>query len=1830
MHVNIVHFSKRLLVNMLAYLGVLVCLSFSTYGLPGPESSLGEERMFARMASSLTGTIDKKPAPAVPPLINPTLSSDPIRFSIRANKQSIRLGEPVELSIRAELLNISPTLLFSLPGSNAYRLKLLLPDGFVQTSGDFQDYVGDLLTYPTNAVKTYRITGYFTRVTQGSTFRLLRSHSQADDQSLYVEKAAVRLDVINKNEHKSTNLSAEESQTPQSRASIPTTVLQVIPETSNAAARLATPDYWGTLEFANCDVIGGWVVDLNAPRKSLFLDIYINGNKATTILADQDRQDVSDYYKIVGYKRYGFRWTLPTEYKNSKAVSVSVKITESGTELAQSPKTIQPCDGSVAPAPEVSTCDFTVSTTPLSVSCGSSFTLRANCTGANCDKVTYTWSGNGIGQTGQSVTATAPKSTTTLTYTVVASATGCTSKTATATVTVTGCTTIIPPSNADYRGYLDTVSCATLTGWVFDLNALNQSQSVDVYINGSKVTTIAADQPRSDVVKAFGLSNFDKYGFRWSIPESYRKNAPLLISVRPASTSKDLTGSPRQSEVCTSTNPSSPKPDSCAFTVSTTPLSVSCGTSFTLRATCVGGNCDRVTYRWTGNGIDKTGQSITTVAPSGNGTVNYTVTATAAGCSSQQSTATVTVTGCSSSITPKPDSCAFTVSTIPLSVSCGSAFTLRANCLGGNCDRVTYRWTGNGVDQEGATLSATAQKTTGVQTYTVTASAPGCPTQTTTATVSVTGCIPTNANYLGYLDVATCTTVAGWILDLSNQEQVVDLDIFINGIKAATIPANQLRLDVAASYRIQNNMFGFNWNIPDSFKRTKGALLISVRVAGTSKELSNSPRTTSTCEAIVRKDSCDFTVSAPSIAVNCGSPILLTALCSGADCGRVAYNWTSNGLTATGQSVSVASPMSNTTIAYTLSASAAGCASKTATGTVSITGCTPTTIPPVPGVYRGFLDIAQCDIVAGWIINENTPQQSQQVDIYIDGQRAATITANAVRQDIANLYKTNFTAYGYRWTIPASYKTNKSLKISVRPAGTSQELSNSPRNTPVCEGVTVIPPTPIPPSSETCTFATTALPISVSCGSSFVLKANCTGSDCDKVTFSWVFNGVTQTGQTATFVAPTGNSASTYTLTTTAPGFTQQITTGTVSVTGCSSAVIPSPNADYRSHLDYGTCELVSGWLLDMNNKQKSQYVDIYINGSKATTIQANSSRPDVGVIYQTGGFNAYGFRWTIPASYKTNTAIRISVKPGGTTAELANSPLITPVCIGVANPQPDSCAWNVTTDGVINTVACGGSVTLKAACTGSNCTRLSYAWSGNGISQSGQTVTLNAPASNGSYTYTVTASMAGCAIKTATVVVNVSGCANQTNDPYPILNSPWPDDKRPVLKNDRLRVAIDLGVGAVIREVTDLQVGENMINCMIKGDGKRDPGRDDQISLYALPSDSQHWTQNGKQVLDDIGYNPVQGGDVAGNFSPVLGYGRTDNMLYSKTRSLLWGLNNELGDYIVEQWIRLENNIVRRHVRISGSRADQTKYDNTRQQELPCTYTNSAYYQYYVVQGEANTNAPWINVNSMPNIAGPGKSLNQLTNGSYYGPFNVTASEPWIAAIKPSIGRGIALHTPYSHEFKVGIFGEMGWGPAESSNAGYIANGMSLVMDPNGVYEFDINMVAGTIDEIKNTMKSLPQSETKPNYRFAGNATRHGFYYRNAYDQGYPIGDELAITPTDRRFRILSPQKGYKASEFGVIYVRMRALTSETQLVLDWRKVGQSELEAAVAGQQMTFKVTGDNQYRTIAIPVNLSSKWSGQINDFGIRYANPSETFISGQQIGIKWISATNLGDQ
>ncbi|WP_461081927.1 PA14 domain-containing protein [Spirosoma flavus] len=121
-------------------------------------------------------------------------TNDPIRFTLKADKQQVAVGEPLTITIVAYYLNISPNLLFTMAGSNAFRLKVLLPVGFVQTSGDYVDYVSADLSAAKPTV-TYTLKGYFTKVGSKNEFRLLRSHALADASSLFVDKGRLVVNV---------------------------------------------------------------------------------------------------------------------------------------------------------------------------------------------------------------------------------------------------------------------------------------------------------------------------------------------------------------------------------------------------------------------------------------------------------------------------------------------------------------------------------------------------------------------------------------------------------------------------------------------------------------------------------------------------------------------------------------------------------------------------------------------------------------------------------------------------------------------------------------------------------------------------------------------------------------------------------------------------------------------------------------------------------------------------------------------------------------------------------------------------------------------------------------------------------------------------------------------------------------------------------------------------------------------------------------------------------------------------------------------------------------------------------------------------------------------------------------------------------------------------------------------------------------------------------------------------------------------------------------------------------------------------------------------------
>jgi hypothetical protein len=190
-------------------------------------------------------------------------------------------------------------------------------------------------------------------------------------------------------------------------------------------------------------------------------------------------------------------------------------------------------------------------------------------------------------------------------------------------------------------------------------------------------------------------------------------------------------------------------------------------------------------------------------------------------------------------------------------------------------------------------------------------------------------------------------------------------------------------------------------------------------------------------------------------------------------------------------------------------------------------------------------------------------------------------------------------------------------------------------------------------------------------------------------------------------------------------------------------------------------------------------YVDYQVTGVRAAgwhllTIRYYAAGDGVVNISVNGDF---GRRTGLPATNSWNIVwaertIRIQLSAGNNKIRIAGEPGYGSVrqdkiCVrgdgGTDNPF---CDFAISTETPNDRPVCSGPLTLRANCVGFDCNAVTYQWTGNGIDQAGRVVDVNAPAANGTFTYTVTATKNDCAVKTATIEVRVSNCEG-VEEPY-------------------------------------------------------------------------------------------------------------------------------------------------------------------------------------------------------------------------------------------------------------------------------------------------------------------------------------------------------------------------------------------------------------------------------------------------------------------------------
>lgn len=110
---------------------------------------------------------------------------DPIKFNLTTTATAVTVNEEIELKITARYVSVSSNQAFIFQGANAFKVKIVFPDGFKQTAGTYYDYAGGELS-ASNPTLSYTVKGKFTEAVDGGSFLLLRGNKTASSQSDFI------------------------------------------------------------------------------------------------------------------------------------------------------------------------------------------------------------------------------------------------------------------------------------------------------------------------------------------------------------------------------------------------------------------------------------------------------------------------------------------------------------------------------------------------------------------------------------------------------------------------------------------------------------------------------------------------------------------------------------------------------------------------------------------------------------------------------------------------------------------------------------------------------------------------------------------------------------------------------------------------------------------------------------------------------------------------------------------------------------------------------------------------------------------------------------------------------------------------------------------------------------------------------------------------------------------------------------------------------------------------------------------------------------------------------------------------------------------------------------------------------------------------------------------------------------------------------------------------------------------------------------------------------------------------------------------------------------
>jgi len=412
-------------------------------------------------------------------------------------------------------------------------------------------------------------------------------------------------------------------------------------------------------------------------------------------------------------------------------------------------------------------------------------------------------------------------------------------------------------------------------------------------------------------------------------------------------------------------------------------------------------------------------------------------------------------------------------------------------------------------------------------------------------------------------------------------------------------------------------------------------------------------------------------------------------------------------------------------------------------------------------------------------------------------------------------------------------------------------------------------------------------------------------------------------------------------------------------------------------------------------------------------------------------------------------------------------------------------------------------------------------------------------------------------------------------------------------LENDFVRVGANLDLGGSITYLSASGTSQNVIN-------NHDLGRQIQQSYYSGPSNYDPY-HNQAPHWSPWPWNPIQSGDDYGNRAEVLESRVDGNELYVKSRPMQWALNNVPGEATFETWIRLEGQVAHVRSRLVNMRTDTAEQFAARDQELPAVYTIGKLYRLFTYNGLA------------PFTGGAATELPRVPPPWQYW----RATENWAALVNDD-GWGLGVFHPGSAHFIGGFAGTPNTGGPYDDPTGYISPIRTEVLDSNIVYEYNYDLILGTLGQIRQWVYDH-QPDPRPNYVFQSDRQH---WHTTKGDAGWPIVSAYRVNLAGIDPIMVGPECAFRAEDVPTLYISAAyhvtgATPGTAQAQLFWEVDNEGGFSQP---QSLRFNPILDGQFHTYAIDMFTSEFYHGLISQ--LRF-DPIDQGRSGDYVDVTFIS-------